>query len=234
MIRIAICDDQALHLTRTRELVSVRLRGQHAELSAFGSAEELTAALTGAGYAPDIAILDIRMEGTDGIALARLLNGLVPQCAIIYLSSYLPYATEVYETEHVYFILKSELETRIGPALSRALAARRAPEPMIRYRERAVIRAVPAARVLYLERNLHKTRLVTGGEPLYTAQPPAELLAGLPKELFIRCHQSYWVNAGAIVMLERNSFVLTDATRLPLSRTYRGQAKEQFAKSLLG
>ena len=30
-----------------------------------------------------------------------------PFCQIIFLSSYLSYATEVYETEHIYFILKS-------------------------------------------------------------------------------------------------------------------------------
>ena len=37
-----------------------------------------------------------------------------PFCQIIFLSSYLSYATEVYETEHIYFILKSQLHQRIA------------------------------------------------------------------------------------------------------------------------
>ncbi|EKC47003.1 Response regulator of the LytR/AlgR family, partial [human gut metagenome] len=61
--------------------------------------------------------------GTGGIRLAQSMKHYAPFCQIIFLSSYLSYATEVYETEHIYFILKSQLHQRIGPALHQALTA---------------------------------------------------------------------------------------------------------------
>ena len=55
--------------------------------------------------------------------MAQSMKQYAPFCQIIFLSSYLSYATEVYETEHIYFILKSQLHQRIGPALHQALTA---------------------------------------------------------------------------------------------------------------
>ncbi len=55
--------------------------------------------------------------------MAQSMKHYAPFCQIIFLSSYLSYATEVYETEHIYFILKSQLHQRIGPALHQALTA---------------------------------------------------------------------------------------------------------------
>ena len=45
--------------------------------------------MTQQGYAPRVAVLDIRMAGMDGSELAKSLNPLVPGCAIIYLTAYL-------------------------------------------------------------------------------------------------------------------------------------------------
>lgn len=118
---IAICDDEPVHLEYTQSLVQKVLPPTQFETELFTGAEQLLQAMEPGDYCPNIAVLDIRMDGTDGIELAKKLNRLAPGCKIIFLTGFLDYATEVYETEHVYFVLKSEMEHRLGRALQKAV-----------------------------------------------------------------------------------------------------------------
>ena len=152
---IAVCDDEALHRERTTALLR---RGM-----SLGD------------YAPDIAVLDIQMDGMDGISLAKRLNELAPGCRVIFLTSFLSVATDVYSAEHVYFIVKDELEKRLGDALRRAVAsmpAASARPAVLRVPTKQSTELLPLSRVLYLERTGRKTRIVTlDGERLVSAAP---------------------------------------------------------------
>ena len=228
MIPIAICDDEPLHARHTQ--AAIRRCEAQAVTRCFESPLALLAAVTQQGYAPRAAVLDIRM---DGIELARKLNTLVPGCAIIFLTAYLSYAPDVYETRHVYFVLKNELEQRIGSALRAALAETAAPVSL-QLATAHGYRNVPAADVLFLERILRKTRVVlTDGEELVTAAPAA-LLEAVPDGVVLRCHQSYWANFSHIAAMEKDEFVLTGGLRVPISRGYRAPARSAFFANLRG
>ena len=86
--------------------------------------------------------------------------------------------------------------------------------------------------ILFLERKGRKTRIQTEDAEVQTTQPPQELLTTAPPEQFIRCHQSYWVQTQKILALKNNDFYLQNDYRIPLSRTSRQKAKEQFFASL--
>ena len=62
--------------------------------------------------------------------------------------------------------------------------------------------------------------------------PPAELLDAEAAQQFIRCHQSYWVNFRQIETMENDCFLLPGGLRVPISRTYRSTAREQFFSRL--
>lgn len=231
MRSIAICDDEPVHLEYTQRLVQKTLPPTQFETELFPGAEPLLQAMEREEYCPDIAVLDIRMDGLNGIELAQTLNRLAPGCRIIFLTSFLGYATEVYEAEHVYFVLKSEAEHRLGPALRKAAETPPAPcwVPMKQAKGTTLI---PLDQILFLERKGRKTRVQTETETLWTAQTPQELLETVPPEAFIRCHQSYWVRTTKILAMKHNDFYVTMDHRIPLSRTYRQAAKEHFFASL--
>lgn len=88
--------------------------------------------------------------------------------------------------------------------------------------------------MLYLERSLHKMLVHTTDGDLETTQSPQALLAGDVADEFIRCHQSFWVNCRAIVGMEHETFCLSDGTRVPISRSYRKDAREAFFRLLAG
>ena len=225
MLSIAICDDEIQHAEQLARSVRRQLGEQTAGLRLFDLPEELLGEVTD-GYAPDAAILNIRMDEMDGITLAGRLNSALPQCGVIFATSYLSYAPDVYETEHVYFVLKSEFEHRIGQVLKKAISGE---TPILRYPVGSAYRSTRAEDVLYIERVLRKTRLqlLSGGEE-WTPLHPTQLIEPLHSFRFIRCHQSFWVNFRHIRSMERASFLLTEDISVPISRTYRDSAREQF------
>ena len=233
MLRIAICDDERIHLRHTAELIDSALAARSADISCFDSSEALLQAVA-SGYAPDIAVLDIQMGEMDGISLAKRLNALTPSCRIIFVTSYLAFATEVYSTEHVYFILKSQIDERIGSALEKAVSAidaDRGSGAMLPVKVRGGTELIPVKDVKYVERLGRKTHVVTAGSELWSAHAPAELLSG-HEERFIRCHQSIWVNPQWVSAMKSDEFLLKDGASLPISRGYKQSARDAFFASL--
>ena len=229
MLRIAVYDDTIEHCAALAALVEHELKGRSAEIERFPSSGELLRYITSGHYSPDAALLGVKLWDGDGIALAQKLNELVPACRIIFLSDSLRDATEVYRAEHVWFILREELEARIGPALEKALSL---PEfghdraILIRSKGRACL--IPLDKLLYLERDGRKTLLRTEGGEQVTSERPCRLLEGGLSEHFIRSHMSYWVNKEKIAAMERDEFVLCDGTRVPISRSWRAAARTAF------
>ena len=227
MLHLAVCDDDPIHGRRICEILRAQPPAAEWEVRSFQSPQALLQAVE-QGYAPRISILDIQMDGMSGIELAKRLNDRLPRCAVIFVTSYLGFATEVYEARHTYFILKSQLEQRIGRALEQALEQTAAP-PELHYSTQHGYRNVPCGSVLYLERVLRKTRVVlTGGQEDLTAAPPTALLNEENGGWFIRCHQSFWVNFPQIQTMESDCFLLRSGCRVPISRTYRAAARTQF------
>lgn len=233
MLQIAICDDDELHRTHIRKLAENLLNGQASEISEFGGANELLFKMEGTAYVPDIALLDIQMPGIDGIELAGEVNHIAPECKIIFLSSYISYAPEVYGTEHIYFVLKSQMDERLPLALEKAVASITKPRSFMLIKSGASVMRIPADSIMYLERVLHKTKIVTSSESIITTQPPAELLKCIEdKSTFIHCHQSYWVNVQSISTMETNGFKLINGALVPISRAQKTNARETFFRRL--
>lgn len=229
MLRIAICDDEPLHLKYTAKAVQKRVMDLDAEITTYGEGEKLLLAVEEGGYIPDIAILDIRMEEVDGILLAERLNQLCPQCGVIFLTGYPCYASDVYETEHAYFIVKQDLEKYLGPAIEKVLRTREKQAVTIRYGGTAAV--VNLEDIFFAERVGHRTVVMTRSGEYMTKQSPAELFDPY-LEHFIHCHQSYWVRCGAIAVLGKNEFHLKNGDQIPISRTYRQSAKDAFLQAM--
>ena len=229
MIRIAVYDDTIEHCMELSALLEKALKGRSVEIERFPSTGELLRYITSGGYAPDIAFLGVRLWDGDGISLAQKLNELIPFCRIVFLSDSLQPASEVYRAEHIWFILRSELPRFIGPALERALSVSdpgRGRGLLVKGRGRATF--VPLEKLLYLERCRRTTLIRTMNGEYVTAERPASLLEGEAAESFIRCHMSYWVNREKITAMEHGEFILTDGTRIPISRSFRAEARAAF------
>ena len=227
MIRIAVYDDTIEHCEELSALLEKELKGRSVEIERFPSTGELLRYINSGGYSPDIAFLGVKLWDGDGIDLAKTLNELVPACRIVFLSDSLRLASEVYRVEHVWFIFRPELPRFLGLALERALSAPEGGRGIL-IKSRGKTTLVPIDKLLYLERCSRKTLVRTPNCEYVTSERPASLLEGEAADSFIRCHMSYWVNRENISSLERDEFVLTDGTRIPISRSFRAEARAAF------
>ena len=229
MLRIAVCDDEPLHCAYAAQMIRTHPECRSAEIRQFLSPQELLNALESETFLADIAVVDIRMEEMNGIALAREINARAPGCQIIFLSSYLEYAPDVYDAEHVYFLLKEQMKTRLMPALQKAIEKLRSTMPrVIVLKERSISYQIPVSEILYFERVLRKTRIVSTSGEYWSKLTPAALLSEVDGSSFCRCHQSFYVNMQHVVSMNPDSFTLSNGKPIFISRTYKKAAKEQF------
>ncbi len=233
MLRIAICDDLDEHLRIAKKMISDFLQEEHlpSEILLFHSGEEFLSEIAKNDYQPDIAVLDIEMDGKDGITLAGELNHSVPFCRIIFLTGYIDYAPDAYHAEHIWFVVKKRAHEHLVPALKKALRSLEDSEssiPAISIRSEGKTVAVPLDTILYISKVGRKAYICCAAEEYYDTRRPALLIPDHLKNRFIQCHQGYWVNSKYIHELDHEEFILTDGTRIPISRTFRTQARAQF------
>ena len=231
MLKIVVCDDDALHCKEIVKSARAALDGTPAEITDFPDAGRLLDYLSGTGFQPHIALLDICMPDQNGIILAQDIKQYAPGCQIIFLSSFLNYATDVYETEHIYFILKSQLYQRIGPALHQALATLSDCAVQISVQQDSNTCRIALQDVQYMERVLRKTRVVTLQGAFFSPETPEALIG--ESGSFVRCHQSFWVNLKHVRTMGNNKFTMDNGTSVPISRTYLQEAKQRFLHVLI-
>lgn len=232
MLKLFLCDDNPLHLQHEASYINSLSLGMEYELESFAEPRHVLARIQ-AGAFPDIAILDIHMPKISGISLAEKLNQLCPHCRIIFLTGYADYSYDVYYADHVWYMLKTDMEKYMPTALKKAIAElnRNLSEPYLLIQQQRTHRRLPLKAVLYLERVTYRTKVKTLDEDLYVRAAPVELIKCLPGDSFVRCHQSFWVNARKISALVDKSFLLVDGSKVPISRTYRQSAIEEFRRS---
>jgi len=121
-VRILVVDDEPLARERLQRLLA-RLRPD-ARVTEAGDGESALRAVHGA--APDLVLLDIRMPGIGGLAVAEQLAAMAQPPAIIFCSAYDAYALEALRHAAVGYLLKPVREADLAQALAAAGRVNRA------------------------------------------------------------------------------------------------------------
>jgi DNA-binding LytR/AlgR family response regulator len=222
MATVVVLDDDAQNIRRTVELVEREVSNDPAlRLFEATSIDQLLSLLLDIGHV-DILISDIMLgEGQpSGIDVVQRLFPASSGTQVIYVSGYLAQATEVYRTDHVYFLLKPLDPVKLRDALHKAYAALRPDPPrMLRIMSEYKNRLINPLAIRYLESNLHRVSVHCGKTVYVTYEKLGELQAQLPAS-FCRCHRSYVVNLAFVSSLGQSEVRLFDGTSVPVSRRH--------------
>jgi len=115
-LKVLIADDEQPARDRLRQLLE-ELDGYELVAEAANGEEAVVLA---AERRPDIALLDIRMPGLDGIEAAHHLNKLDNPPAIVFATAYDQYAIDAFDARAIGYVLKPVRRERLENALAHA------------------------------------------------------------------------------------------------------------------
>jgi two-component system response regulator AlgR len=121
-MRILVVDDEPLARERLQRLLA-RLRPD-AAVSEAGDGESALRAVQAAP--PDLVLLDIRMPGVDGLAVAEQLAAMAQPPAVVFCTAYDAYALDALRHAAVGYLLKPVREADLAQALAAAGRVNRA------------------------------------------------------------------------------------------------------------
>lgn len=231
-MRIGICDDNTIHLEYINKYVRKLLSNHNDIIVESLSPEELATKIKQQSCSYDILITDIDLGNYNGIAFVKEVNQINPSCIIIFISSYLNYATEVYDVQHIYFVLKSELETRLKKALEKAiLVCQNRREQYITFRYQNIDYRIPKENITYIEA-MGRYLYIHDIKQTYTTISSLKSMQEQLPHNFVQCHKSYIVNLDYIRMINRTSCILTNGSDIPISRTYAKSFRNTYVSQV--
>lgn len=210
-LRLLLVDDEALARSRLRDLL-----GDIAEevpTTVVAEAHDGHSALALIQTHPcDIALVDIRMPGMDGVEFARHLARWPAAPAVIFVTAYDQYAVSAFELAVLDYLVKPVRAARLAVALQKATRhpdeAERLEKSALATRrhlscfERGRVLLVPVTDILYLkaEQKYVTARTV---EREYLLEESLVKLEAEFADNFLRIHRNCLVASGAVIGLER-------------------------------
>lgn len=227
---IAVCDDQPEELKALTDVLdqwqSERKTPLH--VRAFRSSGDLLDAARHERFT--LYLLDILMQGTDGLAAAREIRGFDDAADIVFLTSSPGFAYESYGVRALEYLLKPVSARVLFPILDHLALRERRPEEGLTLKSGTTLIRVPFSELAFVEVNgKHlffnltdgQSRSVVGAlrdyEPLLLARPE-----------FQRIHRSYIVNMLQIAELSPAGVVTFSGKSLPVSRLLYTQLQKDY------
>ena len=182
---------------------------------------------------PDVVLLDIEMNGTSGIELAKQIP---PSCCLIFTTAYAHYALDGFEVNAVDFLHKPYFYERFERAMQKAqqwihmhdlLRASKSSERQLMLKSDYKTIAVSIDNILYVESvdNYVKVHLADGSS-LLSKIPLHIVESQLPQDEFIRIHRSFLVARCRIASFSRSEIIMDkDGKSLPVGRKYMDSVK---------
>lgn len=236
MLRIAICDDDEVHLERVAECVR-SWPGLSGGVAVFDSGEALLREAVFGDF--DIYILDILMPGLDGIRIGSKLRELGDGGEIIYLTSSNDFAADSYEVGAFFYLLKP---VDCEP-LHRVLDA--AAEKLRRWRESCILvstrdgeRRIQLDRLLCVERVGRSLRYYCEDGVVDSQTIRVSFRAAVDELLrdprFCLCGASYLLNFQHVSGVDGQLALLDNGTTITLPRASAQNFKLAWGKFWLG
>lgn len=204
-------------------------------------------------YQPDLVFLDIQMPGGSGFDVLRAFNAIYFE--IIFITAYDQYGIQAIKFSALDYLLKpidiTEFKAAITKAIEKISAKRHNHniENLLEYiksgqREPPKIALPTLSEIRYIKvntiirceaENNYTTFYLDNGEQILVCKTLKEYDELLQPHRFIRPHQSHLVNLGFVksyLKEDGGTLLLSDQTKVPISRQNKDRIKEELNKSL--
>ncbi|SFQ06114.1 two component transcriptional regulator, LytTR family [Lachnospiraceae bacterium XBB1006] len=227
--KIAICDDEAAEREYITGLVKNWAGERSIQVETFPSGESFLFHYEEVkDY--DILLLDIEMEGLDGVSLARRIRKENETVQIVFITGYSEYISEGYEVAALHYLMKPVKEEKFYEVLNRAVHNLAKNEKSLLLNQGGESVRVPLFSIRYLEVQLNYVT-VHAGEEITVKKTLGEFEEELDQR-FYRLGRSYIVNLTQIYKISKKEVFLKDGTVLPLPRGQYEKLNRAFIERL--
>ena len=232
MLNIAIVDDNIEFIADIDRFLgqSIKLT----EYEAYKYSDEIAFMndiKEGARY--DIVFLDIMLSQSSGIDVGEVILEHWARTKIIFVSANSEYFKDVYNVEHTCFLTKPIEPIRFLKALKKAIDSLY--NSFINLPLKSGLRRIELNTLLYIENNLKATTFYfDGGWREYFPIRLADIEGMLPKNTFVRTHQSYIINVEKHVSVERLQVQMQNGAVIPISKKYINDVRDKVSLYLGG
>jgi two-component system response regulator AlgR len=207
-LRVLVVDDESLARSRLRTLLGDCRSPVAIVAGEAANATEAMEALRRNTF--DALLLDVRMPGADGLALAQVLRGSENEPAIVFVTAHSEHAVAAFDLEAVDYLTKPVRLDRLQLALQkveRALATRRTAVPdgeqTLLIQDRGRTERVPLSEVLYFKAELKYVTVRTTARS-YILDASLSDLEERHTPQFMRVHRNALVARRAVRALEKH------------------------------
>lgn len=227
---IALCDTEMAYLNKAKATIEKFLNTVSGKFKVliYNKPKDLLADISSRKISPIMLYIDVELDDGNGIKVVKKVNELQKECRVVYLARYLKYATEVYGTNHFYFVKKGELKERLPLIFEKYKSEIKQNDKYIgmplKNNKYAFIKIDD---ILFFERQGRYTIIHTADEVYKTKNTLNEIEEKLDDKDFARCHNSYIVSLNNIKEYQRDRITIDDY-KVPISRQYQVSTREIF------
>ena len=208
-LKVLVVDDEALARSRLRTLLGDCVAPAARVVAEAADAVQAMTALQRELF--DVVLLDIRMPGLDGLALAQIIAALPQPPAVVFVTAHSGHAVQAFELEAMDYLTKPVRLERLQQALQkveRLAKSGRALQPdssdeMLIIQDRGRTERVPLAEVLYLKAELKYITVRTASRS-YILDASLSELEERHAGQFMRIHRNALIARHAVRALEKH------------------------------
>lgn len=235
MIRISICDDDALVVKNLKDILEKIAieKSINMNIDTFYDGKSFLATIEENNTSFDIVFLDIKMEGIDGLETARKLRERDELAYIIYVTNYKNYAVKAYDVHPYQFLLKPVDENIIRKHFLDIYNRMLSKEYYYEYKVKKVYHRLLLNDVMYFESERRKVIIHMRDGNIYSYYDKLNLIEERMRNSklnFWRIHQSILVNYNYVQTKYSDRVKLIDGKYLPISNGRRTNINASYGE----
>lgn len=177
----------------------------------------------------DLLLLDIEMDGINGVEMAKRIRHEDETVQIIFITGYPDYMCQGYDLSALHYLIKPVSNEKLFEVLDRALKNIKKGGNRVIFTTDGGEKVVTLDAILYAESYSHNMHIVTT-DGAFDVRMTISLLAEILGSEFIITHRSYIVNLSHIVFLSKSDITLDSGEKIPISRNEFKKVHSCFVK----
>lgn len=233
-MKVAVCDDESVILRDTIFLVEdiIEKNGYEVFCEGFNDAESLLKSVENEKQSFDIYILDIEINGANGVEVAKRIRELQKYSIIIFLTNYDNWMKGAFDVQAFNYIFKYEKNKKLGKVIEKALEYIKESQKIYYFKQGNLLTSISYNDIYYFESQKRKMKIATDNKEYLYYDIFKEVESKVDSTVFTRVHISFLVNMNHILSFNGKNIILDNEVLLPVSRSYLQVFNETYMKYL--